>query len=55
MDFEGLREAVPPAYCEYIGGKALAHLTKHAPDVANVTAQKGVLHKNRSGKRAGVA
>lgn len=30
-------------------------LTKHAPDVANVTAQKGVLHKNRSGKRAGVA
>lgn len=29
--------------------------TQHAPDVANVTAQKGVLHKNRSGKRAGVA
>ena len=33
MDFEGLREAVPPAYCEYIGVKARAHLTKHAPDV----------------------
>lgn len=30
-------------------------LTQHAPDVANVTAQKGVLRKNRSGKRAGVA
>jgi len=30
-------------------------LTKHAPDVAKATAQKGVLHKNRSGKRAGVA
>lgn len=29
--------------------------TKHAPDVAKATAQKGVLHKNRSGKRAGVA
>jgi uncharacterized protein (DUF1778 family) len=31
------------------------HLTQHAPDVAKVAAQKGVLHKNRSGKRAGVA
>lgn len=30
-------------------------LTKHAPDVAKAAAQKGVLHKNRSGKRAGVA
>ena len=30
-------------------------LTQHVPDVANATAQKGVLHKNRSGKRAGVA
>lgn len=29
--------------------------TQHAPDVAKATAQKGVLHKNRSGKRAGVA
>jgi hypothetical protein len=33
MDFEGLREAVPPAYTEYIGGKALAHLTKRVPDL----------------------
>jgi hypothetical protein len=32
-----------------------AHLTQHAPDVAKAAAQKGVLHKNRSGKRAGVA
>jgi hypothetical protein len=31
------------------------HLTKHAPDVAKDAAQKGVLRKNRSGKRAGVA
>ena len=31
------------------------HLTQHAPDVANAAAQKGALHKNRSGKRAGVA
>lgn len=30
-------------------------LTQRVPDVANVTAKKGVLHKNRSGKRAGVA
>lgn len=29
--------------------------TQHAPDVAKAAAQKGVLHKNRSGKRAGVA
>ncbi len=29
--------------------------TKHAPDVAKAAAQKGVLRKNRSGKRAGVA
>ena len=29
--------------------------TKHAPDVAKVAAQKSVLRKNRSGKRAGVA
>ena len=31
------------------------HLTKHAPDVAKAAAQKGVLRKNRNGKRAGVA
>ena len=30
-------------------------LTQHAPDVANAAPQKGVLHKNRSGKRTGVA
>lgn len=30
-------------------------LTQYAPDVAKAAAQKGVLHKNRSGKRAGVA
>lgn len=29
--------------------------TQHAPDVANVTAKKGVSRKNRIGKRAGVA
>ena len=34
---------------------AITRLTQHAPDVANAAAQKGVLHKNRSGKRAGVA
>jgi hypothetical protein len=28
--------------------------TQHAPDVAKAAAQKGVLRKNRSGKRAGV-
>ena len=30
-------------------------LTKRPPDVAKAAAQKGVSHKNRSGKRAGVA
>ena len=32
-----------------------ARLTKRVPDVAKAAAQKGVLRKNRSGKRAGVA
>lgn len=35
--------------------KAETRLTQHAPDVAKAAAQKGVLHKNRIGKRAGVA
>lgn len=35
--------------------RALRLPTQHTPDVAKAAAQKGVLHKNRSGKRAGVA
>jgi len=27
MSKKGLAQAIPPAFCEYIGGKALAHLT----------------------------
>lgn len=48
MDFEGLREAVPPAYTEYIGGKALAHLTKRVPDGATRAAQSGSISGKRS-------
>jgi len=40
-----------PKFCPFCGGG----LTKHAPDVAKASSQKGVLRKNRSGKRAGVA
>ena len=50
--------AVSPHVAEFLGReimKAETCLTQHAPDVANVTAQKGVSHKNCSGKRAGVA
>jgi len=32
MSKKGLAQAIPPAYCEYIGGKARAHLTLLALD-----------------------
>ena len=55
--YKQLGNAVAVPVVEWIGKRIMAATqpTKHAPDVANAAAQKGVLHKNRSGKRAGVA
>lgn len=55
--YKQLGNAVAVPVVEWIGKriKAVTQPTQHAPDVAKAAAQKGVLHKNRSGKRAGVA
>ena len=43
------------SFADWLEAEAERSLTKHAPDVAKAAAQKGVLHKNRSGKRGGSA
>jgi site-specific DNA-cytosine methylase len=55
--YKQLGNAVAVPVVEWIGKriKAVTQPTQHAPDVAKAAAQKGVLHKNRSSKRAGVA
>lgn len=43
------------SFADWLEAEAERSPTKNAPDMANSATQKGVLHKNRSGKRAGVA